>query len=149
MKKLKITVNNRTYDVLVEVLEDDERAAAPRPVVAPQVAAPASVPATALPAPATALPAPSPKASSPPPKASGEPKRAGPGAVLAPIAGTVRNVFVQAGAVIDAKSPVVLLDAMMMDTYVYPPTRGLVTEVAVAPGRIVQVGDCLIRYEAQ
>ena len=67
--------------------------------------------------------------------------------VLAPVAGTVQNVFVTSGAVIDVGSPVVLLDAMMMDTYVYAPTGGLVVEVGVAPGHVVQAGDWLVLYE--
>ncbi len=69
-----------------------------------------------------------------------------PDAILAPLAGTVQKVFVQAGTHVDAKAPVVLLDAMKMDTYIYAPRGGDVAEVEVAPGDSVQVGDCLIRY---
>jgi len=83
---------------------------------------------------------------SPPPRPGGQPKRAEAHVVVAPVAGTVKKVFVEPGAVFDARSPVVLLDAMMMDTPVYAPTGGRVAVVAVAPGRIVQAGDPLIRY---
>jgi biotin carboxyl carrier protein len=180
MKKLRITVNSKAYDVVVEVLEDDEQkaagstylsplppvAASPRPVVAPEAAhpvAPASgvtppapgpaaaasptpAPVAPISAPEAASSAPPPEASSPPASPSSEPRRTEPHVVVAPVAGTVKKVFVEPGAVFDARSPVVLLDAMMMDTPVYAPTGGLVAVVAVAPGRIVQAGDPLIRY---
>jgi biotin carboxyl carrier protein len=85
--------------------------------------------------------APAPATTAPAPKAPPTPHT-----VLAPIAGTVQEVFVKAGAAIEASAPVVLIDAMMMDTCIYAPTGGLVTEVAVAPGDIVQAGDDLVRY---
>ena len=66
--------------------------------------------------------------------------------ILAPIAGVVQKVYVQAGSAVDAKAPVVLLDAMKMDTYIYAPRAVRVTEVAVEVGTSVQVGDCLIRF---
>jgi len=69
-----------------------------------------------------------------------------PDAILAPIAGTVRKVFVQAGSDVEAHAPVVMLDAMKMDTYIYAPRAVRVTEVAVEVGTSVQVGDCLIRF---
>jgi glutaconyl-CoA/methylmalonyl-CoA decarboxylase subunit gamma len=128
MKKLRITVEGKTYDVTVQVLEDDERETdagflsplppAPRPAGPPR-------------------PAPAP---------AGPPIKGDPNAILAPLAGTVQKVFVQAGAHVDAKAPVVLLDAMKMDTYIYAPRGGEVAAVEVAPGDSVQVGDCLIRY---
>jgi biotin carboxyl carrier protein len=69
-----------------------------------------------------------------------------PDAILAPIAGTVRKVFVEVGSEVEAQAPVVMLDAMKMDTYIYAPRAFTVTEVAVEPGATVQVGDCLVRY---
>jgi biotin carboxyl carrier protein len=80
------------------------------------------------------------------PAPAGPPIKGDPDAILAPLAGTVQKVFVQAGAHVDAKAPVVLLDAMKMDTYIYAPRGGVVAAVEVSPGDSVQVGDCLIRY---
>ena len=80
---------------------------------------------------------------------SGTPIKGDPNAILAPIAGTVQKVFVEAGRTVEAKAPVVLLDAMKMDTYIYAPRAGEVAEVAVAPGDAVQVGDSLIRYRPE
>ncbi len=132
MKKLRITVNGRDYDVSVQVLEDDELAVtgstgflSPLPPVTAPPRSPASMPA---------------------PLAHGAPIKGDPNAILAPVAGTVQKVYVQAGGRVEAKAPVVLLDAMKMDTYIYAPRAGEVSEVAVTPGDGVQVGDCLIRY---
>ncbi len=85
----------------------------------------------------------------PAPLAHGAPIKGDPNAILAPVAGTVQKVYVQAGGRVEAKAPVVLLDAMKMDTYIYAPRAGEVSEVAVNPGDGVQVGDCLIRYKRE
>jgi len=131
MKKLRITINDKVYDVQVEVLEDDEQH-----VPGALQSAPAGPPLprngnTGVPAPA---------------KASPNPKGADPDRVLAPIAGTIQRVFAQPGAHVEAKAPMVLLDAMKMDMYIYAPRAGTVSEVRVKPGDAVQVGECLLRY---
>lgn len=131
MKKLRISVNGKVYDVEVQVLEDDERLASPLPLVTP-----IAMPAPTVPA-AGAAPAPAP--------AAGRDVDA----IRSPIAGTVQKVFVTAGMPVEAKTPVVLLDAMKMDTYIYAPRSGKVAEVAAAPGTTVQVGDVLIRFEPE
>jgi len=139
MKKLRITVNGKDYDVSVQVLEDDEQVVtgstgflSPLP------------PVTAPPRPPSSMPAPV----AAPPRAGG-PIKGDPNAILAPVAGTVQKLYVQAGSKVDAKAPVVLLDAMKMDTYIYAPRAGEVSEVSVNPGDGVQVGDCLIRYKPE
>lgn len=128
MKKLRITVNGKVYDVEVQVLQDDEA-----------IGSPASLPypgAAALPIPEAARPAPAPAAGG-----------AGDANVIAsPIAGTVQKVFVTKGMHVEGKTPVVLLDAMKMDTYIYAPRTGTIAEVCVEAGASVQVRDPLIRY---
>jgi biotin carboxyl carrier protein len=144
MKKLRITVDGKEYDVTVQVLEDDEATVtgagylSPLPPLRqpPRSAAPTAGPSTI--APILAPPAPTP---------AGTPLQGDPNAILAPIAGTVQRVFVEAGRTVDAKAPVVLLDAMKMDTYIYAPRTMKVIEVSVKPGDAVQVGDRLIRCE--
>ena len=142
MKKLRITVNGKVYDVQVQVLEDDEQIATGAGYLSPLPPSPAAKPA----APAAVAAAARPPAA-PPPGAT--PLKGDPNAILAPIAGTVQKVFVQAGGTVDAKAPVVLLDAMKMDTYIYAPRPGTIAEVAVTPGDSVQVGDYLIRYKPE
>lgn len=140
MKKLRITVNGQAYEVLVEVLEDEAPAAAVL-----------DLPHSPLPTPdAVTVPpaAPSPLQRSP----ARRPKGAAKGdrdTIVAPIAGLVQKVFVEAGGAIVAKAPVVLLEAMKMDTYIYAPREGTVASVHVKPGQMVQVGDCLLRYRAE
>lgn len=146
MKKLRITVNNRVYDVTVEVLEDDERIASegylsPLPPMAGLAATP-----TPVAHPAAAARAPAPASATRP---DGTAIKADPNAILAPIAGTVQKVFAQAGAHVEAKAPVMMLDAMKMDTYIYAPRSGEIETVCAAPGQSVQVGDCLVRYKPE
>ena len=137
MKKLRITVEGKSYDVTVQVLEDDEATVSGAGFVSP-------------------LPAPPPRASAVTPSAAASAAPAAPrmpvgqpDAILAPIAGTVQKVFVQPGASLEAQAPVVMLDAMKMDTYIYAPRAMTITEVAVEVGASVQVGDPLVRFTAR
>ena len=143
MKKLRITVEGKSYDVTVQVLEDDDAVVAGTNVVS-------SLPAPA-PRPAVTALAPPPAAVSPAMPAPAAPRMpAGQAdAILAPIAGTVQKVFVQAGSNVEAQAPVVMLDAMKMDTYIYAPRAMTITDVAVEVGASVQVGDPLVRFAAR
>lgn len=130
MKKLRITVDGKVYEVTVQVLEDDEAAVSGAGFLSP--------PAAMLPPPVAPAAAP-PGAAKPLPAAQ-------PDAILSPIAGTVRKVFVQPGAQVEAQAPVLMLDAMKMDMYIYAPRAVTITAVEVEPGAAVQVGDCLVRF---
>jgi 3-methylcrotonyl-CoA carboxylase alpha subunit len=72
-----------------------------------------------------------------------------PSVITAPIAGTVQKILVSPGESVDAKAPVILLDAMKMDTYVYAPQAGRVAEVLTSAGATVQVGDRLLRVQPE
>lgn len=133
MKKLRITVNQKVYDVVVEVIEDDEQHAAP----------PLPYPGSNAAQPVQSISA-APTAARPPGRTGGTPD-----VVTAPIAGTVQKVFADVGSKVEAKAPLVMLDAMKMDTYIYAPRTGIVAEVAVKPGETVVVGDLLVRYEPE
>jgi biotin carboxyl carrier protein len=136
MKKLRITVNGKRYDVEVEVLEDDERHVPGAGMNSlsstgtPPAGRPPAMPAA--PQPARARP-------------NGAPT-ADPDTVRAPIAGTVRKYFADPGAAVEDRAPLVLLDAMKMDTYIYAPRKGVIAEQCVAVGEPVQAGDVLVRY---
>ena len=132
MKKLRITVNGKVYDVEVQVLQDDEAIGSPATLPYPGAAA--------LPMTEAAKPAPGP---APAPAAGGA---GDPNVIASPIAGTVQKVFVTKGMHVEGKTPVVLLDAMKMDTYIYAPRTGTIAEVCVEAGASVQVRDPLIRY---
>jgi biotin carboxyl carrier protein len=139
MKKLRINVSGKIYDVVVQVLEDDEAAVSGGGFLdtLPSMSA-LRVP---LPAPPVAPPV--------APVAAPPPTRRDVNLIAAPIAGTVQKLFVSAGTAVEAKTPVVLLDAMKMDTYIYAPRSGEVAEVCVEVGQTVQVGDVLLRYRPE
>lgn len=142
MKKLRITVENRAYEVTVQVLEDDDatamRTSLPPPKLSTHPPAFQSTPAAN--ANVAALIS-KPRVPTPAPSNGADLE-----SILAPVAGTVVKLFVQAGVMMEAKAPVVMLDAMKMDTYIYAPRNGVVAAVEVNVGDSVQVGDCLIRY---
>jgi len=140
MKKLRVTVNGKVYDCVVEVLEDDEQhypgATLDRD---PSSGAPRA-PVRSAPAPVTPhLPI----------GPNGVPIKGDPDAILAPIAGTVQKIFVKVGEKVEAKAPVVMLDAMKMDTYIYASRTGVIAEVHLAVGDTVQVGDPIVRYKPE
>ena len=139
MKKLRLTMNGKVYEVVVEVLEDDEQYVTGGNLPAARAAAP---PRNAKAAEA----APAPVRAAAPAGARGS---VDPDTILAPIAGTVQKIFVSAGLAVEEKTPVILLDAMKMDTYIHAPRTGQVAEVCVAPGDVVQVGTVLIRYRSE
>jgi glutaconyl-CoA/methylmalonyl-CoA decarboxylase subunit gamma len=129
MKKLRITIGKKTYDVTVEVLSDDS----------PQPARPTAI----RPAVAVALPASSSSgASAPPPHSPGAP-----GAILSPMAGLVKSMLVQAGDAVKAGQPLVILDAMKMENKITAPQAGAVASIEVKEGQSVQEGQVLLTLE--
>ena len=127
--KLKITVDQKTYEVDVEVAEDDR--------------APAPVAHAYIPAAPTALP------SAPPP-----PKPAAPDAAVdenkvcrSPVAGVVVRVNAQAGQQIQANDPLLVLEAMKMETNITSPVNGKIKAINANVGDGVQVGQVLVEFE--
>lgn len=127
IKRLRITVEGKAYDVTVEVMDDGQ----PR-VSSPQPVAPAAVPAAA---PAPAAPAPK-----PPPV----PVSAGAGDVPSPLAGRVVSVDVRVGSTVNEGQNVITLEAMKMNTYVTAPSSGTVTAIHVSVGDSVEEGQSLM-----
>lgn len=125
MKKLRVTVDGKAYDVLVEILDEPppepRHAAWSAPVASARVEAPA---AAAKSAPAS------------------------PGAVPSPLAGKVVSIEVQAGQHVEANQQLLTLEAMKMNTYVFAPRAGTVEEVLVKPGDAVEEGHGLVRLSA-
>ena len=129
MKRLRVTVEGKTYEVTVEVLEDDDTAPnnpQPLPLAAP--------PATPPPVSPAGRPAAAPAASS----------DAGSGVVTSPLAGTVVRVEVEVGQAVTAGAAVLVLEAMKMETPVPAPRAGTVQSIAVEPGASVQEGQTLL-----
>ena len=64
----------------------------------------------------------------------------GPGAVLAPMHGTILRVMVGPGDVVESGHTVAILEAMKMETQLTAPTGGTVKAVEVEAGDIVESG---------
>lgn len=134
MKMLKITLQGKTYDVGVEVVDGAAPvAAAPAPAyVAPVAAAPAPAPVAApAPAPVAAAPAPAPVA--------------GGHSVTSPMPGLVMKVCVTVGQQVTAEQEVLVLEAMKMESPVYAPCAGTVASILVKGGDAVSEGQVLIQ----
>jgi biotin carboxyl carrier protein len=123
MKKLRVTVEGKVYDVLVEVLDEGTAAAAP-------VAAPAVIASVAAPA---AAPAPAPRGP------------AGSGDIASPLAGKVVSLDVKVGQAVAEGAQVATIEAMKMNTYIYAPKAGTIAAILVNPGDGVEEGTVMIR----
>lgn len=120
MKKLRITVEGRAYEVLVETPDE----AAP--------ALPAAYVPSAAPAPAAAPAAPSVAV-------------AKDGDVPSPLAGKVVSIDVAVGQSVASGAQVATVEAMKMNTFIYAPKAGTVAAVLVAPGDGVEEGSVIMR----
>lgn len=129
MRRLRITVEGVAYDVTVEDLDAAE---APRPIP----------PATPYPV-ASAAPATG-EHVRPPRAETIEARPATPGDVVSPMAGVVVSVGVEVGARVESGHPLLVLEAMKMQTTVAAPHAGTVGAIAVAAGASVQEGQVLM-----
>ncbi len=66
------------------------------------------------------------------------------GAVVAPMPGAILEVLVQVGDKVEAGDTVVKLEAMKMENDLQAPGAGTVTQVRVAKGSNVAVGEVLV-----
>ena len=129
--KYRITLNERTYEVEVEVCEP--MALAEFTSFAPVEAAPvAAVPVEAAPA-AAAAPA---------------PVLTGAGDVVpAPMPGTILKVAVEKGQAVKEGQLLVILEAMKMENEILSPKNGTITQVLVQQGVTVNTGDPLVMID--
>ena len=131
MKKFKVTVNGKSYEVDVEELGT----AAP---AAPATPAPAPVAATS-PAP---TPAPASAASAATQAAPKGPIPDSAVVVKAPMPGKISAIKQESGSVTRG-SVILVLEAMKMQNDIPAPQDGTLTEVRVAVGDYVKTGDVL------
>ena len=127
--KLRITVDQKVYEVDVEVDEDDRT---------PPSQAHAYVPAAP-----TALPS----APPPPPAAAPESSVAEDKVCRSPVAGVVVRVNAQAGQQIQANDALLVLEAMKMETNITSPVAGKIKAINAGVGDGVQVGQVLVEFE--
>lgn len=139
MKRLRITVNGISYDVEVEVLEEDEPAtfphsSSPHPVM-PNLPPPSQQ--------QQPQPAAKPAAQATAPQAPVDGART----LTSPISGIVAEIRVVVGAQVKENDPVIVLEAMKMNTNVSSPVAGTVKAILVKPGDSVSQGQVLLEYE--
>lgn len=128
--KLKITVDQKTYEVEVEVAEDERQSPVGVPYYAPQ--GPVSVPSVPLP---------------PRPGGDGEAVADEAKVCRSPIAGVVVKVNAQEGQSIQTNDPLLVLEAMKMETNITSPVTGKVKQIKVGLGDAVQNGQVLVEFE--
>jgi Acetyl/propionyl-CoA carboxylase, alpha subunit len=130
MKRLRITVNGVTYEVEVEVLQDDEESA---------LQAPTSINAVPPPPPRTpTTPATAPD--TPPPSSTS------PGVLVSPIAGIVAEIKVKVGDQVKENDPLVVIEAMKMNSNVSSPVAGTIRAINVKVGDSVRQGQPLLEF---
>ena len=120
MKKLKITLEGKTYEVGVEVV--GEAAAAAPVAAAPVAAAPV---AAAAPAPAPVV--------------------AGAGDIVCPMPGVVFKIKVAIGDTVAADQEVMTIEAMKMESPICASTAGKVAAILVKEGESVSEGQVLVQ----
>lgn len=136
MRHLRITVDGRVYDVVVEDVTQASGAVQTTPMPGPLVAAPEG--ARLPPAgsggggsPAAAIP-------SAPVVAGGSDNR------LAPLAGVVLEINVKIGDTVDVDDPLLVLEAMKMKTVIGAHKAGRVTAIHVKQGDAVDADQALV-----
>ena len=141
MKKLRVTVEGKVYEVLVEVLDEGAPAVVAARPPAPVAATPAPAPVAAPSAPAAA-PAP---VARPSPAAARAP--VGAGDIIAPLSGKVVSFDVKVGDPVAEGAQVATIVAMKMNTYIFAHRGGKVAALLAAPGDGVEEGAALLRLE--
>lgn len=129
-------MNGVSYEVEVEILEDSDGSgpaayslpAASVPQVAPPAAKPASAPAA-------------------PPAAPATPAAASANEVVSPIAGVARKINVTVGDIVKQNQPVVVVEAMKMNTNINARVAGKVKEIKIKVGEPIQKGQVLLILE--
>jgi methylmalonyl-CoA carboxyltransferase small subunit len=130
--KLKITVDGKQYDVDVEIAEED------RPQSGPYYYVP--------PAAAVHVPSPAPVAA-PPARKTETPVADESKVCRSQIAGVVVRINVQVGQQIQANDPLLVLEAMKMETNITSPVSGKIKALNADLGEGVQIGQVLVEFE--
>lgn len=131
LRKFKISIDGTQY--LVEM----EEVGAPTPTPADAVAAPVPV-STPVPAPAPAA-APAPESAPAAPTVTAAP--AGAHEQAAPMPGKIVDILLSVGDAVEVNQPVLVLEAMKMESQVVAERAGAIASISVAKGDMVNPGD--------
>lgn len=138
MKKLRITVNGKEYEVEVEVLEDTDTSASPQLPFVPPVSpiAPMTPPPTAF-------------ASEPRQKGAFKASTSSTDAnsLTSPMNGVVIEIPVKPGDSVKEGQVVVVLEAMKMKTNISSSRDGVIADIKVKINDTVEAGQVLLTYK--
>jgi glutaconyl-CoA/methylmalonyl-CoA decarboxylase subunit gamma len=129
--RIRVTVEGKSYEVDVDVLDDGG-------MLAQQPAAP--------PPPRPKAPAPAPAAAAPPPSSAPQ-VAVGEKTLAAPLTGTIRSIRAKAGDDVAQNEELMTLEAMKMETGVFSPRAGKIKAVFVSVNQAVQAGQPLAEFE--
>ena len=138
MRHLRITVDGRVYDVVVEDLSKSGAVSTTTPRPGPLVPPVGSPPAPVAASPATGTGGPS------GPGAAAAPTAGGPNDRVSPLAGVVIEVSVAVGDTVEVDDQVVVLEAMKMKTVIGAHKSGRITAVYVKEGEAVDADQPLV-----
>jgi biotin carboxyl carrier protein len=127
LRHLRITVDGKPYDVVVEDMTESGGSLYPSPGVMPPVATPAAAAPVAA-APVARAPA----------AAGGSNDR------TAPLGGTIQEIAVKVGDAVKAGDKVMVIEAMKMKTTITAHKDGTVSNIAVKVGDAVESGQVLL-----
>lgn len=137
MKKLRITVNGKEYEVEVEILEDSDHGAMP------QMPFPAYNQGVAPVAPPVAAPTPA----APRPKAAFKASSGSSNQLTSPMNGVVIEIPAAVGQTVKEGQVVVILEAMKMKTNIASSRDGVISEISIKVNDTVEAGQVLLSYE--
>ena len=145
LRKFKISIDGTQY--LVEMEEVGTPTPTPADVASALQAAPA--PATQPAAQAAPAPAPAPVATPAPQPAAPVSDSAPEGAHVqeAPMPGKILEIHVNVGDAVTINQPVMVLEAMKMESEIVAEKDGVIASINVAPGQSVNPGDLLFSIE--
>ena len=128
MKKLKITLNGKSYEVDVEILKDED--------------APMSMPFMPMMSPMPAVPPPAAAPSKPQPAAA-----SGGSELTSPMNGVVIEILCKPGDVVTAGQTVIILEAMKMKTNIASSKDGTIASIKISSNDSVESGQVLLTYK--
>lgn len=131
MRMFKVVVNGSEYEVAVEE------------IMARSLAAPAPIAIPAVPAPAAALASMPPAAAPAKPKPNAEPAPEGAAKILSPMPGNIIDIDVNLGDKVVFGQKLMILEAMKMQNEIVATRDGVVSEIRVTSGALVDTGDVL------
>ena len=128
MSKYRITIEGRTYEMDVELIDGNGAPKAPVSQAQPK-AAPAAAPVAAQSAPKQA------------------PAEVTAGTVVAPMPGTVIKIFKNPGDAVTAREVVMILEAMKMENEILAPAGGTIASISASVGSTVAAGEALFEVK--